>query len=770
VGRSLGEPLFAELGGGGGEPCPRRGAGAHIDLDDPADCLQERDHGRWLMSALVTASEIGAALGCGTRAVRLKAARGGWPFEECERSSQRKLYIADSLPEPVRAALGVGARTAPPDPQAARAEIAGQNRQAVWARGLARLAAPGGGRDRAEARGLIVRGCRDFVAHKRLGRQAGQEAFAAAYNSDAVDIPTWVWVEVPRLSARSIRRWARTLGEEGLGALDGRYGNRRGRGIIEGDAEVKDLILGMIVDHPHASAKLVMRGLRARFKKSRRPSYRTVQRYMRRWTAENRQLHAAVTNPDKWRSRFQAAGGDAAEGVNALNQLWELDSTPGDVILADGARHAILGVIDVWSRRVKIHVSRTSRATAIAALLRRALLDWGVPSTARTDEGSDYTSRHITRALLALDIEQDICPPFTPEAKPFIERALGTFLHDLLELMPGFIGHDVAGRKAIEARRSFADRLMKRGQEPAELRMTPEALQEFCDTWCEAIYAFDPHRGLGGQSPFERAAAWKGPVARIADERALDILLAEAPGEDGWRRVGKKGLRVEGAHYDAAELGGHEGSRVQVRFDDRDVGRVYVFTAEGEFLCIAAAPEIAGVSRREVAAARRAKQKASVAEGKKALKGSSKRGKTKDIAAEILRDAEVRAGVLIAFPGPHETHETPALDAAAQALAGPVEIADLTPEQQAAADAAWEKLNAGDGDENKVVALAPPAPEGARPVDASDCDFALWLIAHPEKASAEEKAWLDEKLSSNSFRLWVGLDVEDPETRQKARW
>ena len=33
-----------------------------------------------------------------------------------------------------------------------------------------------------------------------------------------------------------------------------------------------------------------------------------------------------------------------------------------------------------------------------------------------------------------------------------------TFSHDLVELLDGYIGHDVAARKDIEARRSFAQR------------------------------------------------------------------------------------------------------------------------------------------------------------------------------------------------------------------------------------------------------------------------------------------------------------------------
>jgi hypothetical protein len=66
--------------------------------------------------------------------------------------------------------------------------------------------------------------------------------------------------------------------------------------------------------------------------------------------------------------------------------------------------------------------------------------------------------------------------------------------------------------------------------------------------------------------------------------------------------------------------------------------------------------------------------------------------------------------------------------------------------------------------------LTPPEPAGARPFFADDREFALWLIAHPDRSSAEEKAWLDERLSNNSFRLWVGLAVENSdEAPQEAR-
>ena len=238
----------------------------------------------------------------------------------------------------------------------------------------------------------------------------------------------------------------------------------------------------------------------------------------------------AVTNPDRDRSRHRPAGGDAAARIVRLNQLWELDSTPADVICADGRRYAIVAAIDIWSRQARVLVVPTSRATAIAALLRRCIMEWGVPEAVRTDEGNDYTSRHVLGVLADLEIEHRPCPPYTPEAKPFVERFLGTLTGDLFATLPGFSGHDVAQAQALRSRKSLAARC---GEDDAEIygaTLTAEELQERCDTWCDAVYGRRPHTGLGGASPFARRASWAEPVRRVHDERALDALLAEPAG------------------------------------------------------------------------------------------------------------------------------------------------------------------------------------------------------------------------------------------------
>ncbi|MBT6429070.1 MAG: DDE-type integrase/transposase/recombinase, partial [Rhodospirillaceae bacterium] len=463
------------------------------------------------------------------------------------------------------------------------------------------------------------------------GLTAARDDFCHLYNRAEIDgLPGWALKVRPSLTAATLQAYENRRAANLIAELGGKYGNRKGSSVIETDGEINALVLGLIADKPHVKARAVERALKARFEDGRAlPSLRALQRWMRAWKSNNGQAYLAAANPDKWRSKYQAAAGSKSAGITRLNQVWEMDSTPTDVLLSDGRRHAIVGVIDVFSRRVRYLVAPTSRATSVAAVLRWALLEWGVPEILKTDNGADYVSRHIKRVLAGLEIHQEICPPFTPEAKPHIERSFKTFSHGIVELLDGYIGHDVAGRKDIEARRSFAERYG--GDDSVRLNLTPEQLQEVCDTWALGIYEREVHSGfkgaLAGKTPFEVANGWTGTIRRIENPRALDILLAGAPGGSGWRTVGKKGIAVEGRHYIAGELGGLIGDKVQVRYDEADVGRMFVFDADGGYLCQAEAPEITGVSREEVAAKMRADQKDRLAEAKGVLRQAKKLGR-----------------------------------------------------------------------------------------------------------------------------------------------
>ena len=237
---------------------------------------------------------------------------------------------------------------------------------------------------------------------------------------------------------------------------------------------------------------------------------KNLQRLMEAYDAvENR-------DPDDWKNRYMLGWGDASAGIDRLNQEWQFDSTPADLLLA-GGRHSLIGVIDVYSRRAALYVAKTSKAAAIAALTRRVLPDWGVPERVKTDNGQDYVSHHLTRIFQALGIEQQTSAPFSPWQKPHIERCFRAFARDLVEMLPGFIGHNVG------ARQQFIDRLFVRGGTVELIGMTPEDFQAFCDRWCAAYHArpqpgFSPWRADKKTRPARQRRTGPFPTKRNHDE------------------------------------------------------------------------------------------------------------------------------------------------------------------------------------------------------------------------------------------------------------
>ena len=264
------------------------------------------------------------------------------------------------------------------------------------------------------------------------------------------------------VSAVTLRRWrlaCRGLAPEARWAV---LADRPGRGRCGPltQTQMRDCVEALIFEHgPHLAASHVVSVLLARY--GHAPSLRAAQRWLKTWRAEQARALSAVSDPDGYKNRYQPAFGSRSISAHAPNALWELDSTPADVMCTDG-RHTIVGAVDVWPRRVRVLVVPVSRATAICALMRRCLIDWGVPEVAKTDGGADYVSKHVRRVLADLDVRHDICPPYTPEAKPHIERFFGTLTRGLFAYLPGFTGHDVMSRRTLEARRSMAARTRAR--------------------------------------------------------------------------------------------------------------------------------------------------------------------------------------------------------------------------------------------------------------------------------------------------------------------
>lgn len=465
-----------------------------------------------------------------------------------------------------------------------------------------------------DARLAIVAAFESFARGlPRLRHMSHLQVFQDKYNARTLHIEPWVLELVPRVSKRSIDRWRAARKEGATTALAVDRGQaRKGTGVLDraNEGKVRATILALLAQNPLYSAGHIRDQVESLFgpalwvpyrgslpgatKSVPLPPVRTFQSFIATLRAENQVVLTKLTDPDKYRSTMLPAGVGSLRHIERPNMLWQIDASPVDALCTDG-RHSVYGCIDICSRRAVVLISRTPRAAAVALLLRKAILAWGVPETIKTDNGSDFVARDTQRLLLSLGIEQDVSDAYSPQQKGHIERFIRTFQHDFSRMLPGFVGHSVEHRKAIENRKSFAARLGKSEAETFDVRLTGLELQRFADKWVVSKYEQSPHHGLQGLSPAQK---WNttGFQPRRVDERAVDLLLMPVAGGsgDGIRTTTKFGIRVSNYHYATPTI--LPAQRVLVRQDPEDMGRVLAFEPDGgRFLGEGTCPELAGI-------------------------------------------------------------------------------------------------------------------------------------------------------------------------------
>ncbi|MDT9701938.1 DDE-type integrase/transposase/recombinase, partial [Streptomyces sp. P17] len=282
-----------------------------------------------------------------------------------------------------------------------------------------------------------------FSIENGLTKKPADLTWAAAYNAGNIEAPEWVRAVIATASREQLRTWRKRRTTEGDDALARDDRGRKPLLDTALDGEVRSFCLAVMAAKPFVKAKhvraVVLDRYRARL--DREPSVRDVQRAMKRWEVEFRNELLRLRDPDAYRSKveFSAVGSTTAEH---LNELWQIDASPADVMLKGKKRHSIYMVVDIFSRRTKIWVTQTPRASAVGALIRACILDWGVPDTIKTDNGSDFKARATERLFSALGVNVEVSPPYDPKTKGNVERVIGTCQRDLATC-PGFIGHSV---------------------------------------------------------------------------------------------------------------------------------------------------------------------------------------------------------------------------------------------------------------------------------------------------------------------------------------
>ncbi len=585
------------------------------------------------------------------------------------------------------------------------------------------------------------------------------QEFCALWTQGQIEALPSTLAAYPLLPAKTLDKWYRAWRVKGVEALLERKPRRdKGQTQLARDEELHSVFVAALAEMHEPTARQVARVIKAQLGEDAVPSERTLRQWMQDFKDNNRVALLKLKNPDGWRNKYMPAFGSRSEHITTPNQEWQLDSTIADAQqrveiafnMPDGEtgeirRHALVATIDVFTRRATVLVSRTSSANAVKAITRRAILAWGKPQTVKTDNGKDYTAQDYDFALGALKIEHILCTPFSPDQKPFIERFLGTLLHDLFPMLQGFVGHDVATRKAIESAKSFAQRF---GDKGVDLRMTPDQLQGVIDGWVDE-YHDRVHSELGC-SPNEMAARHTTHVVRI-DERALDLFMMALAG-NGLRMVGKRGISLGNAFFAAPELAGAMGQQVYCRQDEADLGALHVFALDGTYICRALDHTRLGINRAELAAKTRAIYAQRMKPAEDALRKAAKRGLTEKAVAAIYADrqeAAIEQSDNVARLAPRVVQDsTPAIDSVIAAQQG-----GLHDNARQLARAALEQQ-------------AEPAP--VLRLDTARQRYSTWVrltrrVQAGEQIGARDADWLRSYEGCNEYQAWHSMQQgEDP--------
>ena len=595
-----------------------------------------------------------------------------------------------------------------------------------------------------------------------LSLRAAEFQFATAWKAGAVQAPMWVKAEIKSVSAASLQRWRKARSKGTLHDLGGNYKTGAKSVLARShDGDMALFIGALIVNQPHLTADHIRDNVRARFNDEivvgnritcAVPPIRTFQRFIAGWKKDNRTALLKITNPDKFKSTAKFSGTNMNSHVARLNQLWEIDATPSDVMTTDG-RMNIYAVVDIFSRRMMILVSNTPRTAAMLSLLRRAILEWGIPETLRSDNGSDFTSYEAKRAINSLGIHHDITAPFSPEQKGTVERHIKTLMHGMMPLLPGFLGHSVADRKVIEERKAFSTRLGEKDEVVFKVDLSACELQDNIDRWVALKYEHNGHGGLNGETPFAKAASYTGKIRTIENDRALDLLLTPIAGKNGHRIVTKYGIRLDGAIFISGAL--NPGDRVFIRHDPQDMGRIYCFEEDGgKFITEAICPEHLGIDPKQAQIEVQLEQARRIKQEVDPLKREIRAMKPRDMIDAVLRQAERDVGSVTAFPPRTEIHQTDDLAAANEAL-------EIEPEPHLSAEEIEASTRAREalGTDNVVPLRAAMADAPSEPDMDDDLTFYAFAQAYPENLNDIQRSYFVELQDSGTFQQRLSVST-----------
>lgn len=193
------------------------------------------------------------------------------------------------------------------------------------------------------------------------------------------------------------------------------------------------------------------------------------------------------------------------------------------------------------------------------------------------DRGKIFLAKTFERGLDTLGIDDRTAPPYTPTAKPHIERLFKTIGDDFVRWIPGYKGRSVNHR----------------GRRPERDAVWPlPVLQALLDEWIATVYQKTPRKS-------QRLAL--APQAKLSPNALYNYISQSAPSpirtltRDEWislqplafRRINRYGINLHGMTYDSDQPRFHDLRRTkspntkqngkwEVRHDPNNLMQIWV--------------------------------------------------------------------------------------------------------------------------------------------------------------------------------------------------
>lgn len=481
------------------------------------------------------------------------------------------------------------------------------------------------------ARGLILQLVPAWCHRNRIERVVDCDvAFSAAYRRGEIAVPTWVKNLCGTVSRTTLARWRqlRDQGSATTGEAIGALGGKRGRkvagynGYIRQNPDLEKVVWSLLEEQTAAAAgpRTIYRRLVAECPPEICPSYPQVLRYLTWLKTERKAQYLAVASPKDYRNQQRPAVGMLSQDLEP-NDVWQIDFTRNDALLRwDGeeGRFALGMIVDVATRRRKVILSPVPKGEATALLLMEAMLDWGMPRRLRPDNGKEFVNDRVMRICATLGIEMDACLPGQPWQKGNVEKALGDLMRQM-EVLPGFVGHNVAQRQQIREAKG-EEYLFSQAMEYDELR-----------TWLDKTLAKlhdTPHKGRGmdGKTPNQALAAamargWSAKRCPLSETELRRLTYSE-------RKKARRDYIVwDTRRYITENLAKlNAGADILICMDGHDLRRIHIYSLDMQTYYGTADWEIHLSKEEMIAAATKAQSvgKAGVAAGKGAAKAGKK--------------------------------------------------------------------------------------------------------------------------------------------------